>query len=108
MSDHPLIEFQKIQQLPKNERTEALLQWIQKVLGEERSESTEFPFGPIPHWVKCSEKKPEKDQECLTWNGRFYFLERFDYDLDGRLCFSESGESITHWMSLPPPPDEEK
>ena len=55
-------------------------------------------------WYKCSDRLPEKDQEVLTWDGKWITQEKYDYDLDDDICFSQSGTSATHWMPLPLPP----
>ncbi len=57
------------------------------------------------NWISVKDRVPEKDQECLTWDGRFMYIEHFDYMLDEDACFSQSGTSVTHWMRLPQPPD---
>ncbi len=55
-------------------------------------------------WISVKDKSPEKNQECLTWDGYYIFLETFDYVINDDVCFSCSGTSPTHWMPLPQPP----
>lgn len=74
------------------------------------SKLPEFPFGPIPHWINVDERKPEPFETVLLcgkdWIG--YGVYRKDQD-----CFVmhpivgkiEKKGSVTHWMSLPSPPE---
>lgn len=67
-----------------------------------------FPFGPIPHWIKCSDNPPPEDQWILGANStrvemgvylgkeKGFTLPQYNY-----MCLE-----ITHWMPLPLPPND--
>jgi len=92
----------------------------------ERANKPDFPFGPIPHWVKCSEHPPQKGAiyllyqtfpEGTMFNLRANPLKRTEIHIGGLRCdgkfvsiydqFSEEGiKHITHYMPLPESPKE--
>lgn len=85
---------------------------------EKRLDSTNFPFGPIPHWIKCSERLPEEGQTVICYNGMifmgFYQVEHCPYEKSKQgwnIDFAEYEDGIfrerevTHWMPLPEPPN---
>jgi hypothetical protein len=56
-------------------------------------------------WIKCSDKLPQKDLECLIYdinkqiynacfNGQYFYTGEYDIEI----------EDVTHWMPLPEPP----
>lgn len=55
-------------------------------------------------WISVKDKVPEIGQECITWDGKWIFMESFDYEIDDDPCFSQSGTCVTHWMPLPEKP----
>jgi len=68
--------------------------------------SIDFPFGPIPHWVKCSEKLPESLECVLGWSINTGCMIAF-YDEEFQEWSSQATMEkwkITHWMPLPQPP----
>jgi len=90
------------------------------------STTIDFPFGPIPHWIKCSEHPPQKGAIYLLYQtfpeGTVLYLRANPLKktkihigglrYDGKFVsiydqFSEEGiKHITHYMPLPEPPHE--
>lgn len=73
----------------------------------EEGSFVEFPFGPIPHWIKCSESLPENDEIVLIYPDAGVVVRGFInakngkwYNCDWFPC------NPTHWMPLPKPPNE--
>jgi len=60
-----------------------------------------------PEWISVKEKMPDFDQYVLWYvaSGN-YFIEALDKD--GNSWLEMPGNEVTHWMSLPPSPKEEK
>jgi hypothetical protein len=75
----------------------------------------DFPFGPIPHWIKCEDRLPEDNEYVLAFGENEIAVMQFRKTSDGRhkkvmgyFQNIERGEIIeaTHWMPLPETPHE--
>lgn len=63
------------------------------------------------HWIKCSERMPEKDGDYLCICGKNYFVlslvgKSFYMDFSARSYFEDWTEYVTYWQPLPTPPKE--
>jgi hypothetical protein len=73
-----------------------------------KGEHDYVPFGPIPRWIKCSEKLPNAFEFVLGWSINtgpmivFYNSEYRDWSNQD----NKKKDNITHWMPLPEPPNE--
>ena len=65
---------------------------------------------PPNEWVSVEERLPENNAQVLMWSAKWNIAEAGSY-YNGRFwVYSEIGDryiadDITHWMSLPAPPD---
>lgn len=65
---------------------------------------------PPNEWVSVEERLPENNAQVLMWSAKWNIAEAGSY-YNGRFwVYSEIGDAyiaddITHWMSLPEPPD---
>ena len=65
---------------------------------------------PPNEWVSVEERLPENNAQVLMWSAKWNIAEAGSY-YNGRFwVYSEIGDGyiaddITHWMSLPAPPD---
>ena len=60
---------------------------------------------PASDWVKCSERMPQFGIEVLVFDG--CDIEKDHVDVCAETCeeyFVNYGDTITHWMPLPTPP----
>ena len=124
-------EITRIQNAPMEEREEMLMDFIKRKKQEcpesiaciselpqtainvkelKMSWDPAFPFGPIPHWIKCSERLPEINQRVLVYqNDGVHGGNEIDIDYRTEDHFwNEQGChcDITHWMPLPELPHE--
>ncbi len=78
---------------------------------EEELSLHDYPFGPIPHWIKCSERLPQEGKRVLVFSDyvqcKIYEKEYGFYDGTTH-CYCPEGrlDKVTHWMPLPGPPNE--
>ena len=64
-------------------------------------------------WVSVEEKLPENNTQVLMWSARWKIAEAESYYNKHFWVYSEIGDgyiadNITHWMSLPEPPEKEE
>lgn len=66
----------------------------------------------MSNWISVKDKLPEKDQQCLCFYGfgnnpaRFYgVLDYYATDPEPHFQHAGMGLIVTHWMSLPAPPE---
>ena len=64
-------------------------------------------------WVSVEEKLPENNTQVLMWSARWKIAEAGSYYNKHFWVYSEIGDgyiadNITHWMSLPEPPEKEE
>ena len=65
--------------------------------------SVNYPFGPIPNWVKCEERLPENDDLVLIWDGSYM---AFGMYLD-KVWVDKKWikKNVIAWMPIPKPPE---
>lgn len=93
--------------------------WPRKWISKEEAKEIypDFPFGPIPHWIKCSDELPPNDlhKEILifnrykeTANGPLFertFVWQANTFKHNSGCLSLN-HFYTWWMKIPEPPNE--
>ena len=65
---------------------------------------------PPNEWVRVEERSPENNAQVLMWSAKWNIAEAGSYYNERFWVYSEIGDAyiaddITHWMSLPAPPD---
>ena len=65
---------------------------------------------PPNEWVSVEERSPENNAQVLMWSAKWNIAEAGSYYNERFWVYSEIGDAyiaddITHWMSLPAPPD---
>ena len=65
---------------------------------------------PANEWVSVEERSPENNAQVLMWSAKWNIAEAGSYYNERFWVYSEIGDAyiaddITHWMSLPAPPD---
>ncbi|WP_394810204.1 DUF551 domain-containing protein [Phytohalomonas tamaricis] len=58
-------------------------------------------------WTKITQELPPEGTIVLTYNGLSYGLQCFENQEDFRQTYNEN-PTVTHWMSLPSPPELDK
>lgn len=74
----------------------------------------------MPQWIRVEERLPQHNQQVfyrirfLTKNGSKWLFDYGEWDADRQVFYGEFvdykdlGGTVTHWMPLPPAPEEEK
>lgn len=88
--------------VPESEEQAKAYFWARKAL--------RITLTPPNEWVSVEERSPEKNAQVLMWSAKWNIAEAGSYYNERFWVYSEIGDAyiaddITHWMSLPAPPD---
>ena len=88
--------------VPESEEQAKAYFWARKAL--------RITLTPPNEWVSVEERSPENNAQVLMWSAKWNIAEAGSYYNERFWVYSEIGDAyiaddITHWMSLPAPPD---